>query len=138
MNAEQGAALIDVLAESVRRDPSQFKIEIRQTGQKIVSYGGVGLSINVSGGGAPGSKTIGNQVTMGGTSAEIAKGVADHAILVKMQELADLLSELSRHVKSPTPDKGAISGIVESLKKSWVPAAITAVVTAITKSVVGV
>lgn len=88
--------------------------------------------INTTGGGW-GSKTVGNQVRVDGSSVEIAQGAADRALSEQMTGLAETLAEISRQLNSPSPDKGLIAGLVESLKQSWVPAAITAVVTTVTK-----
>jgi len=136
MDAIQASTVIDSLAESIKTNPGQFNIEVSFIGQSVVSHGGIGLSVSVTGGG-PGSNTVGNSVTLDGGSISIASGRANAAMVQQMSALADSLSQISEQLKSGNPDKGVIRSVIESLKKSWVPAAITAVVSVVTKSFLG-
>ncbi|WP_336353013.1 hypothetical protein [Pseudomonas atacamensis] len=136
MDAKQASIVIDALADGVKSDPGQFTIQIKNVGLSIVSNGGIGLSVNVTGGMA-GSKTIGNQVSVDGGNVELSAGRANAAMVQQMNQLDAALREISRQLKDEHPDKGVIGSIIESLQKSWVPASITAVVTVVTKSILG-
>lgn len=136
MDSKEGAAIIDALAESIRSNPGQFVIQLKVVGQSFVTNGGIGAVISATGG-AAGSKTIGNQVRVDNSSVDISQGYAEQALNDQMAGLAEALAEISRQLTSANPDKGVIAGIVDSLKKSWVPTAITAVVSTITKGLLG-
>ncbi|WDH37411.1 hypothetical protein [Pseudomonas chlororaphis] len=136
MDAIQASTIIDSLADSIKANPDQFTIQIRVIGQSVVSHGGIGMSVSVTGGG-PGSSTVGNSVHMGSGTIEIATGKADAAMVEQMAGLAEALSQISQQLKSGNPDKSLIRSTIDALQKSWVPAAITAVISAVTKSVLG-
>lgn len=136
MDAIQASTVIDSLVDSIKANPDQFNIQVRVIGQSVVSNGGIGMNVSVTGGG-PGSRTVGNSVRMDGGTIEIATGKADAAMVEQMAGLAEALSQISQQLKSGNPDKGIIRSIIDSLQKSWVPAAITATVTAVTKSLMG-
>jgi len=61
------------------------------------------------------------------------------AIKYMSQEVSQLLSDLSRisaQLRSPIPDKSAIQRLLESVKRTWLPAVIVGVVSnAVSKSI---
>lgn len=136
MDAIQASLVLDSLAESINANPDQFSIQVNVIGQSVVTHGGIGMSVSVAGGG-PGSVTVGNSVRMDGGSIEIASGKANAAMVQQMSALAESLSQISQQLKSGNPDKGVIRSIIDSLQKSWVPTTITAVVSVVTKAVLG-
>ncbi|QJC78914.1 hypothetical protein [Pseudomonas umsongensis] len=137
MDSKEGAAIIDALAESIRSNPGQFVIQLKVVGQSFVTNGGIGAVISATGG-AAGSTTIGNQVRVDGSSVDIAQGVADKAVVAQMNGLAEGLAEISRQLTSANPNKGLVAEILDSFKNSWVPTAITAVVSTVTTGLLGV
>ena len=72
MNPTETADVIEAMARALPADPQQFHISISVIGQRVTSYGGIGMQLNAVGG-DPGSTTIGNQVTMGSAQIELAQ-----------------------------------------------------------------
>ncbi|XCY77446.1 hypothetical protein QLG25_14095 [Pseudomonas sp. CBR-F] len=133
MERSEAVLIIRTLVESISAQPKQFNINVQATavGQSISTSGGIGMVVNATGGG-PGSSVIGNQVRVGSADIKIAYEAADTAITQQMQGLIDSLSELAKQLESEKPDEGLIHKVISSLKDSWVPPLITAVVNAVT------
>ena len=127
MNTTEAAELIEGIIDSIKSDPSQFHLSINVTGQQVTSYGGTGMHISVTGGGA-GSTTIGNKVSLSGASVEIAHQQGVQAINEQMNALFRTLTEISQQLRSQSPDKSLIQRLVGSLKNTWVPGVIVGMV----------
>ncbi|WPN95847.1 hypothetical protein [Pseudomonas sp. MUP55] len=129
MERSEAVLIIRTLVESISAQPKQFTINVQATavGQSISTSGGIGMVVNATGGG-PGSSVIGNQVRVGSADIKIAYEAADTAITQQVQGLIDSLSELAKQLESEKPDEGLIHKVISSLKDSWVPPLIIAVV----------
>ena len=125
MDVKDASKIIDSIAESIKDHPNQFHIEVNVTGQSISSYGGIGAVISATGG-APGSTTIGQSVSMNGAQIEIAQK-ARTAMNQQLQSLVEALNQISSELKAQQPNKSKISGIYKSLKETWVPQLIVSV-----------
>jgi len=134
MTSREAAAVIRAMSESLTAQPNQFELQINVTGQSGVSHGGTGISATAIGGG-PGSKTIGQQVFASMGNVEIQQGKQDfnsqlNALIVTLNRIADGL-------ESPTPDKGALRRLYESLLGTWVPGVITSVIRRVLSATIG-
>lgn len=127
MLPSDAADLIDGIVASISGDPAQFHLDIRVIGQQITSYGGTGMSVSVTGGG-PGSFTVGNQVSLSGANIEIARKKGIQGFEHQLTALLDALNEVSKQLRSQTPDKTLIQQILTSLKNTWVPGVIVGVI----------
>jgi len=128
MEIHEAAEIIETIARSVKEEPSQFHFEINVTGTRATAIGGgTGLSVHAIGG-APGSKTIGFQSSIGSSDVEIAHKAANAAIQKEMLALAEELSNLASELRLTTPNKTRINQILNSLKQGWVPNMITSIV----------
>lgn len=127
MHTSDAADLIDTIIASIKNDPAQFHLEINVIGQQVTSYGGTGMNVSVTGGG-PGSFTVGNQVSMSGAKVDIASKQGIHGFEQQRNQLLQALGEISRQLRSTTPDKSIIECILSSLKNTWVPGVIIGVV----------
>jgi len=138
MEKYEAAEIIEVIARSIEKNPSQFHFKINVTGTQATAIGGgTGLSVQAVGGG-PGSKTIGLQSSVSGANVEIAQEAANAAISAKMSELVENLNKLASELRSTTLDKQRANTILDSLKQSWIPNVITSVVASIiTKMALG-
>lgn len=138
MEKYEAAEIIEVIAGSIKKNPSQFHFKINVTGTQATAIGGgTGLSVQAVGGG-PGSKTTGFQSSVSGANLEIAQETANAAISAKMSELVENLNKLASELRSSTLDKQRANTILDSLKQSWIPNVITSVVASIiTKMALG-
>ena len=128
MNFEEAAELIEVIVQSIQRNPSQFQFEVNVIGTQAISRGGgIGLSVHATGGG-PGSNTIGFQSTINGSNIRIAQKAADDKIKGEMSNALQNLNGIMIELRSQKPNKGNIIGFLESLKQSWVPNLITSII----------
>jgi hypothetical protein len=126
MDVKDASEIIDSIAESIKTHPNQFHIEVNVTGQSISSYGGTGAVISATGG-APGSTTIGQSVSMNCAQIRIAQKAGVTAMNQQLQSLVDALNQISSELKAKQPDKSKIARIYESLKGTWIPQLIIAV-----------
>lgn len=127
MKNSEAAEIIEAIARSLRNDPSQFHISIRVVGQQVTSYGGTGMSINVTGGG-PGSQTIGNKVSMSGPSIQLDQAQATQAFQEQVAALSSQLDLMATELRREQPNKPALKSTLDSLKNTWVPGIIIEVV----------
>jgi hypothetical protein len=129
---EEAVVIIKSLVDSIKTQPSQFKFTVnaKAVGQSIVSHGGIGLSVRAVGGG-PGSTTIGNKVTVSSGDVNIAVDAADSAINEQMNALVGSLNRIIEQLESSDPNKSRIKDILASLRDTWVPPMISAVVSTI-------
>lgn len=137
MQNHEAAELIEAIATSLRADPAQFQISVRVVGQQITSYGGTGMSINVTGG-AVGSRTVGNQVSVNGASVQIAHGQANAAVQEQIAALCGQLEQMAGELRKPSPDQGALRAAYDSLKGTWVPGVIIGVLGNLLSKAVGI
>jgi len=77
------------------------------------------------------SKTTGFQSNISGKNVKIAQKTANAAIGQEMSRLVEALSNLASELRSTTPNKKRIDAILDFLKQSWVPNAITSIVASI-------
>ena len=94
------------------------------------------MSVTAVGGG-PGSTTIGNQVTMGGSQVEISQQQGLQAMDQQFGALLQTLQNIATQLRAPTPDRSLIQRGIDSLKGTWVPGAITSAVVALVAKVFG-
>jgi hypothetical protein len=126
MNKNDALQIIAGIKDSIVGDPAQFHIAVNVTGQKTVSHGGTGLHIQAIGG-APGSRTIGQQVSVAGSHIEIGQQRGLSAMEQQLHALVEALDTIIEQLKTETPDRSVVSRAYESLKGTWVPGVITSV-----------
>jgi Trk-type K+ transport system membrane component len=136
MNLTEAAKVIDEIINSIKDNPAQFQLSINVIGQQVTSHGGTGMSISVTGGG-PGSTTIGNKVTVGGASVEIAQQRGKQAMNEQFNALLNTLNAISEQLKVREPDKSLIQRLTSSLKNTWVPGVIVGVVSNVVTAALG-
>jgi hypothetical protein len=127
MKNHEAAELIEAIIKSLRTDPAQFQISVKVAGQQITSYGGTGMNISVTGG-AAGSRTVGNQVSMNSTSIQIAQGQANAAVQEQIAALCGQLEQMAGEFRKPSPNPGVLQAAYDSLKGTWVPGVIIGVI----------
>ena len=113
------------MAESLATQPGQFRIQVSVTGQKVVSHGGTGLSITATGG-AAGSTTIGQRISASIGDVEIQQGT--QAFDSRLHQLVDTLNQIAAELETPSPNRGRLKGLYQSLLGTWVPGVITSVI----------
>ena len=137
MKAVEAAELIEAIANSINKNPSQFNFQVNVIGTQGSAYGG---GTGVSGqaiGGAPGSTAIGYQSSMNGASVEIANRTANARIQQEISELEESLSNIASELRRKEPDRNRINTIMSSIK-DWAPDMIKSIlIFLITKSLVG-
>jgi len=136
MEIKEAITILESLTQSLIENPSQFHITVNVTGQKITSHGGTGLSITTTGGGI-GSTTIGQVVSSDGSQIEISQKRGQQAKNDQFNTLLQTLTQIIDQLKEPSPDKGVISRLFESLKNTWVPGVIISVVGSVLTSAIG-
>jgi len=136
MTPQEAAELIRGIASSIANNPSQFHISVNVTGQQVTSHGGVGLSITAVGG-APGSTTVGQSVSLGGAQVTIAQERGREAMGQQFQALIISLNTIASQLESNPPDKRTIERIYRSLLNTWVPGVITSVVGNVLSKAIG-
>ena len=128
MKQAEAISLIQAIADSIKRNPGQFRFEINITGTSATSIGGgTGISVNVTGGRA-GSNTIGFQSKVNGTNIQIAQKTADEAIRREMTWLNNQLQTIIDELKSQSPSHGNLQKVYRSLVNTWVPGFIISVI----------
>jgi hypothetical protein len=137
MELLEAATIVEAIADSLKSDPNQFYISISAIGQQITSHGGTGLVITATGGG-PGSKTVGQVVSMDGTNFEIARGKADQAMAEQINALVNSLETVAKELSSSEPDKSKIKQIFDTLTGTWVPGIIIGVLSNVLSASIGI
>ncbi len=128
MTPNEGASLLQAIADSISKNPGQFRFEVSIIGTKVTSIGGgIGLSVSATGGG-PGSHTIGYQSQVTGANIEIAQKTADEVIQREMASLVAQIQTIADELKKQSPNHDAIRKAVDSLKNTWVPGVIISVI----------
>ena len=134
MNTTEAADIIDSISSDICTNPAQFHIHINITGQQITTSGGIGLNLNVTGGG-PGSNTIGQQVSLKNPDIQMLKQRGEQAFDEQLNALVVSLQELSEQLRKSTPNRSRIKQLCDSLTNTWVPSVISgAVVNLVSKS----
>jgi hypothetical protein len=136
METDEAIAILESLTQSLRDNPSQFNITISVTGQRITSHGGTGLSITAMGGGI-GSTTIGQVVSLDGSQIEISQSRGQQAMNEQFNALLQTLNQIIGQLRGPSPDRGIITRLYESLRNTWVPGVITSVVGSVLTRTIG-
>jgi len=126
MTPAEAADVIEAMAQALRANPRQFHINISVIGQRVTSYGGIGMQVNAAGGG-PGSTTIGNQVSMGGANIELAQQQGAAAMEQQFAALLQTLANIATELRSAKPDRSVVQRAIDSLKNTWVPGVIIGV-----------
>ena len=129
MTPIEAADVIDAMAQALRANPRQFNININvsMVGQRITTYGGgIGMQVTAVGG-APGSMTIGNQVSVGGAQVELAQQQGAAAMEQQFAALLQTLSNIATELRSAKPDRSVVQRAIDSLKNTWVPGVIIGV-----------
>lgn len=131
MNKDSASLILESIIESLRVEPNQFQITLKVIGQlNSVTNGGIGQIITATGGSA-GSTTIGNKVSVDGSTVEIGRQRGAEAISEQTRTLIAALEVIARELKASSPNKSVITKILESLKDTWVPPVISSVVTSL-------
>ena len=136
MSPAEASDVIEAMAKALRANPQQFHINVNVIGQRVTSYGGIGMQVNAVGGG-PGSTTIGNQVTMGGAQIELAQQQGAAAMDQQFGALLQTLANIAAELRNPKPDRSLIQRMIDGLKDSWVPGVITSAIAALIGKVFG-
>ena len=134
MTSHEAATVIRAISESLTTQPGQFKIEVSIIGQKVTSHSGVGLSITATGG-AAGSKTIGQNVSVSTGNIEIKQGT--QAFHTQLQSLIETLNKIANELETQSPNKGQLKDLYQSLLGTWVPGVITSVIGNVLGSAIG-
>lgn len=137
MQNQEAAELIEAIVTSLRTDPAQFHVSVRIIGQQIISHSGTGMSISVTGG-AAGSRTVGNQVSMDGVSVQISHGQANAAVQEQIATLCGQLEQMARELRKPNPDQGILKTTFDALQGTWVPGVIIGVIGNLLSKAVGI
>jgi ribosomal protein S15P/S13E len=137
MNKNDAMKIIDSMITSICQNPDQFQIHIKTVGQSIVSHGGIGQQV-IATGGASGSNTIGNQVTISGGEISITNNTAMRALDEQFETLVRSLEVIRNHLEQDKPDISAVEGIYQSLKNTWVPGVITSVLGTVLSNTIGI
>ncbi len=128
MTPSEGASLLQAVADSISKNPGQFRFEISITGTRATAIGGgTGLSVTTTGGG-PGSHTIGYQSPVSGQSIQIAQKAADEAVQHQMESLVTQIQTIADELRKQQPNPEALRKIYDSLLNTWVPGVITSIV----------
>ena len=129
MNQNEAASLLQAIADSISKNPGQFRFEVKTIGTSATAIGGgVGLSVTATGGG-PGSHTIGYQSQVTGANIQIAqKEAADELIQREMALLVTQIQTIADELRKQSPNHDAIRKIYDSLKNTWVPGVIISVI----------
>ncbi len=126
MTPAEAADVIEAMSQELRANPRQLHINISVIGQRVTSYGGIGMQVTAVGGG-PGSTTIGNQVSMGGANIELAQQQGAAAMEAQFAALLQTLANITTELRSAKPDRSVIQRALDSLKNTWVPGVIIGV-----------
>lgn len=133
MKHQEAATVIRVISQSLADNPSQFTIQINVTGEQVTSYAGIGKQI-VAIGGAPGSTTVGENVSASFGNAQIRQ--ANKAFTGELDGIVDTLKDIAAELEKSSPDAGRIKRLFNSLG-TWVPNVITSVVANVISSAIG-
>jgi hypothetical protein len=137
VHPKEAADIAQTIADSLKSDPHQFSISVRVIGQQITSHGGTGLSITATGGG-PGSKTIGQSISMDGGRVEVLRGNAEQAMKDQIAALARSIEAIAIELRLDAPDKSKIKQVLDSLTGTWVPGLIIGVLSNAVSAAVGI
>jgi hypothetical protein len=126
MTPIEAAQLLTTMAQSLRSEPSQFFVSVNVIGQSVVSHGGTGLSVSVSGG-AAGSRTIGQQVSAAGGAITLQPGQATEEVAKQLSALAEELEAIANGLRAATPDRASLWARARALSGRWVPGIVQSV-----------
>lgn len=131
MDKDSASLILESIIESLRAEPNQFQINLKVVGQiNSVTNGGIGQIITATGG-AAGSTTIGNKVSVDSSTVEIARQRGSEAMHEQTGLLLSALENIADEIKKSSPNKSIINNILESLKDTWVPPIVSSVITAL-------
>ena len=137
MNPKEAADIAQTIADSLKSDPDQFSISVSVVGQQITSHGGVGLSITATGG-EPGSRTIGQSISIDGGQMEILRGNADQAMKEQIAALARSIEGIAGELRHDAPDRSKIRQVLDSFTGTWVPGLIIGVLSNAVSAAIGI
>lgn len=132
MQVSEAADVIEAMAESYRRNPSQFHfaVTVNQVGTSVqANGGGIGMQVSVSGG-APGSKTVGfvSSAGSGSVDASVVRQAAGAEIQQQANAAIDLFNALAAELRSARPQKESVSGILSKMATAMLPPLVVAAV----------
>ena len=136
MKKSEIIVIIDGIIESLTANPEQFSIKASIVGQQVTTHGGIGMKMNVTGGGS--GSTVGNQVTLDGASIQFSQERAKEAFKDQYKSLVDVLKKISDEFKDQTPNRSKVERFVSSLRGTWVPNVITGVIANLTSAWFGI
>ena len=137
MDKNEACQIIENIRDSLINYPSQFNFKINIFGQQIsASESSIGAVISAQGG-APGSLTVGNQITLDGAKVEILKDKGNQVKNDQFNAVIESLNEIINQLKSGKTDKNIIKAILERMKNSWVPDLIITILTTILLKSIG-
>lgn len=137
MNKQDAIEVLQSLISSICESPDQFQIHIKVVGQSIVSHGGIGQVVSATGG-AAGSTTIGQSVSVSSGDVTIANQKAKRALDEQFGALISSLEKIKGELASQNTDISLVEKIFNSLKETWVPGVITSVLGTILSSALGI
>ncbi|MDH0316192.1 hypothetical protein N7346_03380 [Aeromonas caviae] len=129
--------IVQSLISSICESPDQFNINVSVTGQSIVSHGGIGQVVTAIGG-AAGSKTIGQKISVSSGDVTLAYEKAWRALDEQFKALIDALEAIKAQLESKDTDIGLVETIYNSLKNTWVPGLIISVLGTALSAALGV
>lgn len=137
MNKLDSVNIIEALISSLKESPDQFNINISVTGQSIVSNGGIGQVVTATGG-AAGSTTIGQKVSVNSGDVKLANQKATRALDEQYTALINSLESIKSELESDSTNIGLVEKIYNSLKNTWVPGLVISVVGTALSSTLGI
>lgn len=128
MKKEDATAIIESIIDSLRTEPDQFHFEVKVTTVGAMGIGGAGGPgiMGVSHGGGIGVSASASAPTQ--MQIEIARKNADAEIRAQGERILALLSELVQELRNTSPDKQRATGLMETLKTTWLPSVLINVI----------
>lgn len=124
MTTQDAALIIDGLAEALEERPNQFNLHVSVVGTQVVSTGGTGMRIEVTGGGS--GPTYGMVSTVNADVAGQIRESTDEALAATMLQVAANLREAAAEAREAQPDTGKLQRLLDIVKQA-APPVVTAV-----------
>jgi hypothetical protein len=131
MQANEAADLIKTIADSLRKNPQQFhlNVTVNSTGFSAQNTGGIGFLAQNTGG-------VGFNSSIGNANIQIAQQQGVAAADQALTKLLEHLQEMDSLLRQQAPNKGRLQSLADSVfADKWVPGVISAVVMSILKMV---
>lgn len=138
MKANEAAEIIESMIASIEANPDQFNIEVNVTGLSVTANScATGLIVSAVGG-EQGSTTTGMEISISSSQVDLAQKRGTEVMNQQIQTLVDSLSELANELRAKETGKAKVSKILRSLKDTWVPQIIIAVLSNILAKSIGI